>query len=384
MLDFLRPELADFSGYRSHPGGELPAGLALDRLDTNESPYDLPPALKAKLSQVLSDVIESNRYPDGTHQTLKQAIVEYVNESCVAIANSTTAAITPDQISIGNGSDELIRSLLIASCLGDRGRVLVAEPTFSMYAILAKTLAIPVTTIGRSDKTFEIDLAAARATLSDDSLPPVRAIWVVHPNSPTANPLTAAELNWLRGMSNDVLVVIDEAYFEFSQRTVVGELSQRPNWVVLRTFSKAFRLAAHRVGYAIAHPDVAATLERIRLPYNLPSLTQAAAQTAMACRRDLLNVIGEVLGERERLSARLRATGALDVWDSHANFIYARPKFSIDQVTTDREARLASLAATLKAQGTLIRHTGGGLRITVGSPAENERTVDRLSQAVTS
>jgi histidinol-phosphate aminotransferase len=173
------------------------------------------------------------------------------------------------------------------------------------------------------------------------------------------------------------LVVIDEAYFEFSRRTVVGELQARPNWVVLRTFSKAFRLAAHRVGYAIANPELSAILEKVRLPYNLPSFTQAAALAALAHRRDLLAIVPEILTERDRLLQQLRALPGLELWDSQANFLYARLKGA-----ANTDEAMAHLVQQLKQQGTLIRHTGGGLRITVGTPAENARTVDRMRVAL--
>ena len=377
MLDFLRPDLADLAAYTPHPSGDTPTG-PLDRLDTNESPYDLSGSLKGKLSQIYQDEIENNRYPDGSHHDLKTAIAAYANESCSSIANGTAAAITADRVSVGNGSDELIRALLIATCLGDRGRILVATPTFSMYGILAQTLGIPVETIGRNPDTFEIDIDAARLAIAAPHEVPIRVVWVVHPNSPTANALTSQELSWLRGLPKGVLVVIDEAYFEFSQQTVVGELAARPNWLVLRTFSKAFRLAAHRVGYAIGHPDAIAVLEKVRLPYNLPSFSQVAATVALACRRDLLGSVSETIQERQRLLQELSAMPRLRTWQSQANFIYCR----LLRDNNPDEA-MANLCAALKQQGTLVRHTGGGLRFTVGSPQENQRTVERLRSLLT-
>lgn len=265
MLPFLRSDLTHFSAYTPHPGGDggHPGAIMIyDRLDTNESPYNFPAALQQQLADIYQQQLENHRYPDGGHRALKQAIAEYVNESA-AIPDITSA-----HISVGNGSDELIRSLLIATCLGGEGSILVADPTFSMYAILAQTLGIPVITVGRSPDNFELDLASANAALQDD--PMLRVVFVVHPNSPTGNALTAAEWAWLRSLPRHILVVIDEAYFEFSQLTGVRELLQHPNWVILRTFSKAFRLAAHRVGYAIADSELVTVLEKVRLPYNLP------------------------------------------------------------------------------------------------------------------
>jgi histidinol-phosphate aminotransferase len=199
----------------------------------------------------------------------------------------------------------------------------------------------------------------------------------LHPNSPTGNALTAAELDWMRSLRSDILVIIDEAYFEFSQQTVVAELAQHPNWIVLRTFSKAFRLAAHRVGYAVGHPQVIATLEQVRLPYNLPSISLAAAELVLQHRKSLLAVIPQLISDRDRLFVALTKISRLQVWRSDANFVYVRL-----QGTKDSELAMAQLVAKLKSQGTSIRHTGGGLRISIGSPAEIDRTILRISQLV--
>ncbi|OCR01541.1 histidinol-phosphate transaminase [Oscillatoriales cyanobacterium USR001] len=377
MLPFIRKELAEFSAYSPHPSGisgePVKSEIILDRLDTNECPYDLPDRLKQKLADNYQQLIETNRYPDGSHATLKNAIARYINESAQVPQN---LLINPDNISVGNGSDELIRSLLIATCLCDRGSILVANPTFSMYAILAQTLGISVVSTGRNELNFEMDLAAAKTIIEQTQNPPVRLVFVVHPNSPTANALTNNEIEWLRNLPENILAVIDEAYFEFSQTTLVQELSQHPNWIILRTFSKAFRLAAMRVGYAIAHPELIAILEKIRLPYNLPSFSQAAALFALTERESLQSSIPEILAERSKLITALNQHQKLQVWPSVANFIYARIETnnlnSLNQQHQD-------LMSKLKNQGTLIRHTGGGLRITIGTPAENQRTIQRIN-----
>jgi histidinol-phosphate aminotransferase len=365
MLPFLRPELIDLHTYTPHPEAASHSGMAMDRLDTNECPYDLPPALKEKLAWLYQQQIEANRYPDGSHEQLKGMIAAYVSESA-------TAQISSAQISVGNGSDELIRSLLIATCLGGQGSILVANPTFSMYGILAQTLGIPVITVGRTE-TFALDLAAATTAMQATNSVPIRVVFVVHPNSPTGNPLTASEIEWLRQLPEYILVVIDEAYFEFSQQTLVAELSQHANWIVLRTFSKAFRLAAHRVGYGIAHPELIQVLEKVRLPYNLPAMSQAAAHLALTHREELLYSLPELQEERSRVYAALSQLEGLKVWPSVANFIHA-------QCST--EMATAALGHQLKERGTSVRFTGGGLRITIGTPAENTRTLERVRQQV--
>ncbi|WP_293146784.1 MULTISPECIES: histidinol-phosphate transaminase [unclassified Microcoleus] len=430
MLPFIRKDLAELTAYTPHPGGasgeSAHSEIVLDRLDTNECPYDLPEELKQKLAWTYQQLIETNRYPDGGHAALKEAIAQYVNESLNAPGLGAESipfpplnkgglgsesipvpplnkaglgaesipvppltkgglggvpqpktVITADNISVGNGSDELIRSLLIATCLGGAGSIFVANPTFSMYGITATTLGIPVVSVGRNPETFEIDINAAQRAIDQNQNPPVRIVFVVHPNSPTANALTINEIEWLSSLPENILVVIDEAYFEFSQNTLADRLHQHPNWIILRTFSKAFRLASMRVGYAIAHPELTATLEKIRLPYNLPSFSQTAAEFALAQRQLLLAVIPEIISERAKLIAALTQHQKLQVWPSAANFVYLR-------VTTAEgespEHKHQQIMQQLKAQGTLIRHTGGGLRITVGTPDENVRTCDRIGE----
>ncbi|ELR99386.1 histidinol-phosphate transaminase [Gloeocapsa sp. PCC 73106] len=361
MVGFIRADLAALASYTPHTGGTSTEGV--DRLDTNESPYDLPLELQAKLSSLYQHQLENNRYPDGSHQELKQAIATYVGQK-----------ITPDQISLGNGSDELIRSVLIATCVGGAGSVLVADPTFSMYEIIAKTLAIPVIKIPRRLEDFSVDLDAAAAVIANQQLPPLRVIFLVHPNSPTGNLLNSTELNWLYGLPSDILVVIDEAYFEYSQNSLVTAIAERPNWVILRTFSKAFRLAAHRLGYAIASPEFTTALEKVRLPYNLPSFSQTAALIALNHRQELLACIPEILAERQRLTQSLAQYPHFRLWSSSANFIYLCPQNpSLD---------LAQFTQNLKTRGTLIRHTAGGLRVTVGTPAENTRTLEHFEALI--
>ncbi|MCE2717293.1 MAG: histidinol-phosphate transaminase [Dolichospermum sp.] len=376
-LKFIRSDLSQLNAYKPHPGSDSaePVNIQFDRLDTNESPLDLPPEIKEKLAFIYQQIIETNRYPDGGHESLKNAIAEYVNES----ANLSNSTFTAANISVGNGSDELIRSLLIATCLGGEGSILVANPTFSMYAILAQTLGISVVTIGRNQHNFETDLEAAKSAIIQTQNPPIRVVFVVHPNSPTANCLTAAEITWLKSLPEEILVVIDEAYFEFSQTTLAAELLQHPNWIILRTFSKAFRLAAMRVGYCIAHPQAIAILEKVRLPYNLPSFSIASALMALENRQLLLQLIPQTLNERTKLITALSTHSILEITPSRTNFIYLRVKPGYQDAENHV---LTNLNQKLRIQGTLIRLLPNGLRITIGTPAENNRTIERIQAAL--
>ena len=379
-MTFLRDDLAQLAAYQSPHLTDEDKLPILDALDTNESPIDLPADIKAALAEQYRDAIAANRYPDSSHLALKQAILTYAVES----GNLTTESIRAENISIGNGSDELIRSIMMATCLGGHGSILVAEPTFSMYAILAESLGIPVRRVGRDDR-FEVDVAAAQTVLSQaDLTPPVRVVFMVHPNSPTANALTAKEIDWLKQLPTGILVVVDEAYFEFSGQTTLSEALSRPNWIVTRTFSKAFRLAAHRVGYGIAHPAVIAALEKLRLPYNLPSFSQAAALTTLTHRNQLLAQIPTLLTERRRLLSALSNHPCLRVWPSDSNFLYVRlsDRGLAALGSTEQADGLTELFRRLRAQGTLTRYTGGGLRVSIGTAAENQRTLAHLQQVL--
>jgi histidinol-phosphate aminotransferase len=372
MLDFLRSDLQKLTAYTPHPSGQR--NITIDRLDSNEIPLDLPQELKEKLAWTYQHQIETNRYPDGAQTELKAEIARYTNESA-ALDN----LISVNNISIGNGSDELIRSLLIATCLNGEGATFVANPTFSMYEITAQTLGIPVVIGGRSLVDFSINIPEANSLINLAKNPPVKVVFVVHPNSPTANALTPTEIDWLRSLDEKILVVIDEAYFEFNRTSLVEEINKHPNWIILRTFSKAFRLANLRVGYAIAHPELINILEKIRLPYNLPGFSQTAALFALNYRQEILGYIENILAERELLYPELSNIMGLQVWRSDANLFYLRLD---DSNPANTEVELAKIVRLMREKGTSIRHTGGGLRITIGTPEENRRMLLRLKEIV--
>ncbi len=343
-MNLIRSDLLELNAYSSDHYSSIE-----DKLDANEVAVDLPLFLKQKLGDELTNYLSANRYPDGLYLNLRRKIAAY-------------AGVSDDWISIGNGSDELIRSVLIASCLS-RGDILVANPTFSMYQILAKTLGIAVHSIDRGEEDFTIDLAKAQQTIDREN---IKALFVVHPNSPTGNLLTEDEINWLKSLSRDILVVIDEAYYEFAGHSLVSELPKHPNWLIFRTFSKAWRLAAFRLGYAIAAPELVNILEKVRLPYNLPTITALAGELVLEHRSDILSIIPEIQTERAKLWQFLQGLPQIKVWKSDANFIYFRSP-------NDR-----LLQQDLAKQGTLIRLTGGGLRVTIGTSEQNQRTIDRI------
>lgn len=345
MVTWVRSELEALSAYHLQ---------AIDpdyiKLDANESAVDLPEHLKVKLQETVS-AIPSHRYPDGIYGDLKEQVARY-------------SGVPVDWVSLGNGSDELIRSILIISCLG-RGEILVAEPTFSMYGILAQTLGIGVKKVPRNGD-WSIDLGQAENTLRTH---PISTVFVVHPNSPTGNALTEPEIEWLESLPESVLVIIDEAYYEFAQTSLVGKLQSHPNWIILRTFSKALRLAAYRVGYALAQPETIGYLEKVRLPYNLPVLSAQAGLLAMHHAQELLANVPETIDLRQKIYGELRKMG-INVWPSRANFLY----FRTDTGTGTDVLVLEKMAEA----GILLRHTGGGLRLTIGTPQQMTKCMQNL------
>lgn len=345
-MDLFRPELEALAAYHT------PQVPGADKLNENEWPEDLPDGFKQKLAHLLTVQIPGNRYPPSAPDSLRNRIAEY-------------CGVNPEMVSFGNGSDELIRSVIMATCLGNGGTVLTVEPTFSMYRILSQTLGVPCVVLERNEEDFSLDLDQIRRAVASAG---VRVLFLANPNSPTGTLLDEEVL--LALLALPVLVVLDEAYHEFSGYSAVPLLAKYPNLIVLRTFSKAFRLASFRVGYAIARPEAALTLEKVRLPYNLSALSQLAATLALEHKQELLAGIPALLDQRDRVARALADTGQFRLWPSATNFIYARP-FS----RSSEDVRLA-----LAERGTLVRATGGGLRISAGTPTQNDRLLAHLRE----
>ena len=201
-----------------------------------------------------------------------------------------------------------------------------------------------------------------------------RIVFLSNPDNPTGTAFGRAALEELLARApEDVLVVHDEAYFEFSKQTLVGELGRFPNLMVVRTLSKAFRLAAVRLGYGMASPAVLEQLRRVRMPYAQSTFTQVAATIALRRRERLLDVVDKLAGERERISAALAEIEGVEVFPSGANFVLFR------HPAPDRALE------ALGAKGIVIRdftHLGGCegcLRVSTGTPAQNDEFLGVLA-----
>lgn len=322
------------------------------RLNTNENPYPPPPALVADVAAAVTDAAGSlHRYPDRDAIALRTDLASYLTAS-------TGVALSVANLWAANGSNEVLQQILQA--FGGPGRTALGfEPSYSMHPIIAAgTRTEWVPTPRRPD--FTLDTAAA-ATLLAERSPDVA--FVTSPNNPTGGSIPLDELRALVAAAPG-LVVVDEAYAEFSsRRSAVGLLAEFPaKLIVSRTMSKAFAFAGGRLGYLAAAPAVVDALQLVRLPYHLSTLTQAAARAALRHAADTLRSVHALAAERDRVTEALRDQGFTPV-PSDANFVLF--------------GQFADAHATWESyleHGVLIRDVGipAHLRVTIGTPAEND------------
>jgi histidinol-phosphate aminotransferase len=315
------------------------------RLNTNESPYPLPEDFAADLAAAIP-TLRLHRYPDGQARRLREELA------------SRTGRL-PECLWAANGSNEILAQLL--SAYGGPGRTAMTfEPTYVLHARLCwlthtrhvTSSMTPPFVLGSS----EVDRAAS---VSPD------VIFVCSPNNPTGNAQPVEAIDALAAALPGSLIVVDEAYIEFGGATALPIAATRSNVVIVRTFSKAFSLAGARIGYCIGHPDVVEDLQRVRLPYHLSSLTQAAGLAALRHAREALSILDAVCRERDRLLAALREMPGLEAFPSDANFVLFRP-------SGRRAAR--DVWKGLLERGVLIRDlttvVPEGLRVTAGTTHE--------------
>ena len=311
------------------------------KLDANELPYALPPALRAQLADVLREV-PLERYPDPKATRMRAAIAKYVGAR-------------GEQLVFGNGSDELIAMLASAFA----GPILYPVPTFVYYKLAAIARGLPMIEVPLGPR-FELEEAVLVRAIQDHR-PSV--VFLALPNNPTGT-LWPIDVAALVARFRDTVIVSDEAYVEYCGVSNVTRLASEPNLVVMRTLSK-IGMAGLRVGFTISAPAIARVLEKVRPPYNISALDQAAATFLVEHGIAWCDArANEVVAERSRLAAALAAKG-LDVFASAANLVLVR--------VPDARAtwqRLADAGISVRAFG----DTGplaNCLRITVGTPAEN-------------
>jgi histidinol-phosphate aminotransferase len=349
----VRPEIRALSAYAVAKAG--PGAEAWVKLDAMENPYALPDTVKARLAHALAGVA-INRYPDAGAEGVKRALRR-------ALEIPGDAGLL-----LGNGSDELIQ--IIVSALARPGAVVLApEPSFVMYrmdAAFASTRFVGVPL----KPDFSLDRDAMLAAIARES-PAVT--FLAYPNNPTGNLFADADIEAIIEGSPG-LVVIDEAYYAFADSSFLSRVPARPNLLVLRTLSKV-GMAGIRLGYAVAAPAWIAELNKVRQPYNVNALTQAAVEALLSDTGWISEQAAAVRTERARLASGLGRLPEVRVYPTQTNFVVAR--------VNDANG----IFDGLKARRILIKNLHGWhpllancLRITVGTPEENDLLLSVLTE----
>ena len=319
------------------------------KLDANEGNKDL----FKDLIKDIGDDFYLNLYPDDNYTQLKEAIVNYIG--CKI-----------ENISVGNGSSELL-DLCVKTFVDTNELILSLDPTFSMYSIYAKIVNSRYIGAGEgNDFTINVDDIIKSIEENDPKL-----TIICNPNNPTGTTIKRDDV--LRIVkSTDNVVIVDEAYMEFSNESVVDEIENYDNLIVVKTMSKAFSMAGIRTGYLIANEELVKTIEKVRPPYNLNSISALLATKALKQKDKMLSYVENLKVEREKIYEKLLDMG-VKAYKSGANFVF----FS---------SKVDNLAEKLIDNDVLIRKFGGKLdnyyRVTVGSPKENEAFLDAMKKIV--
>jgi histidinol-phosphate aminotransferase len=325
------------------------------KLDANERAEALPAAVQAELTARLA-ALAVNRYPEIGQHGLRTKI-------------AADLGLPAANIAVGNGSSEILAALCHA--YGGNGKAIVyLSPSFSMYRIYTQLADSRPVTVALDD-AFNLDaakmVAAARAEKAG-------LVILCNPNNPTGGTLTPQAVEQVVAEAG-CPVVVDEAYFEFFQgQSALGLLSRYPNVIVARTFSKAYGLAAARVGYAAAGESIMAQLNKVLLPYHVNAFSLTAAAVAWEHKAEFDPGIARTMAERDRLTTALQAASGIEVFPSSTNFILVRL------------AKAGELSRFLAAQGIGVRDfsasaaLAGCLRVTVGTAAENDAFLHAVSE----
>jgi len=346
LAALVRPELSELSAYLPDLG----------------APPLLGEGAQKRLVEALSEG-SWQRYPDPSASRLRHAIAENLG-------------VTPEEILPGVGSDEVI-SLLLTAFVRPQGKsdvatVLTTTPTFVMYKLSSRCRGLRVMEVPL-DQDWDLAVDSLRSAIA---FTPPNLVFIASPNNPTGNLMSPDRLEQVIQAAAGALVVVDEAYIAYAQRDQLDLYRRYDNVAILRTLSKV-GFAAFRLGFLIARPNVVAELDKVRLPYNVPTPTQRVAELAFTeLASDVSRLAEQVVGERSRLASKLGDLPGLHIAPSQANFLWLR---------TERPA--AQLYESLKERSILVRsfHGRGGrlahqLRVTVGTPSENDELARALAE----
>ncbi len=320
-------------------------------LDANENAYGTPGV--ATPGVVAS--VAFHRYPDPHQQQLKQRIAEIKQ-------------MAPDHIFLGNGSDEAIDLLIRAFCAPHTDNIITLPPTYGMYEVAAS-----INQVGVHTATLMQDFQIAEDQLMQAVDAQSKLVFFCSPNNPTGNILSRDTiLRFARQFSG--LVVVDEAYIDFAGvPSLLEVLSDVPNLVVLQTFSKAWGMAALRLGMAFASPPVIQILNKIKPPYNVNALTQQKAMEVLAHPNQKEKIVQEIIAQREKLAEALSELPLVEkVYPSDANFLLVRVRdaYQVFNTLIREKVIVRDRSSVLLCEGCL--------RITVGTPEENQTLLEKL------
>jgi len=351
MIDSLRSIKNQVRALRAY---SLSPHRASIKINQNENPFDAPPAIKQETLRRL-EKRKWSRYPDFIPVSLQERLADF-------------SSWQRDGVIAGNGSNELIQALLMVT-IGERKRVLISEPTFALYRQVTTVLggdliSVPLT------REFQFDVESLAREI-EQTKPDV--VILCSPNNPTGCVLSAEDLSRLLSIAPG-LVVIDEAYHEFAQRSVVSLLNEFDRLVVLRTFSKAMALAALRVGYLLASPALVTEIRKAVLPYNLNAFSQTAAEVAIDLyEAELLPLVRSIMSERDRLFEELNTIPGLSPIKSEANFMIAKATVGPKQIF-DELIKKDILVRDVSSYPMLSEY----FRISVGTPQENDLLIEAM------
>jgi histidinol-phosphate aminotransferase len=364
ITDLIGSRVASLEPYAPEPPESVAQRLGMPvgqliKLDANENPYG---PTQGTLN-ALTAHREYHIYPDAISRRLRQAIGQYLH-------------VDPATVLVGNGSDELIDLILrlFRPSLqgGGIGQVIDCPPTFGMYAFYGTTNDMQVISFPR-DAAFQIDLPAIEKLCARDPRP--KALFLTTPNNPDGQLLPEGQLR--RVLDLPLLVVLDEAYIEFGGASHVDWVAERQNLIVLRTFSKWAGLAGLRVGYGVFPTVLMDALWRLKSPYNVNGLAQAAALATLQDMEQAQENMAKIVAERQQLVARLRAVPYLQVYDSQANFVLCRL----------RGRPVATVRVAMEKRGIMLRYYGSAgledcVRISVGTPMQDAAVLMVLRELV--
>jgi histidinol-phosphate aminotransferase len=353
VSSIFRKEVQAMSAYK------VADATGLIKLDAMENPYSWPEDIKKNWLEALKSC-PLNRYPDPEARQLT-ATIKRLNQ-------------IPDQFDVllGNGSDEIIQLLLMA--LPPSASVLAPDPGFVMYKQLSLCLGLEYHAIPLLADSFDLDFPAMLKAIKTYQ-PSV--IFLAYPNNPTGNLFSEASIRDIIKAAQG-LVVIDEAYAPFADASFINSLGQYDNLLVMRTVSK-LGLAGLRLGYIAGLPGIIEQLHKIRLPYNINSLTQISADFALSNKALFDQQTQQICAERAVMFERLNALNGITAYPSAANFILFK--------TPENKAN--DLFISIKQQGVLIKNMSGQgglladcLRVTIGTPEENTAFIAALTKSL--